>query len=52
MATLAPPPPSEAPAFQPYVPPSQHPAEFTPRALALGAMLGIVFAAWSVFLAL
>ena len=52
MATLAPPPPSEAPAFQPYVPPSQHPAEFTPRALALGAILGIVFAASSVYLAL
>ncbi len=52
MATVAPPPRPEAPAFQPYVPPSQHPAEFTPRALALGAILGIVFAASSVYLAL
>jgi len=34
------------------VPPSQHPAEFTPRALVLGAILGIVFAASSVYLAL
>ena len=52
MATVASPPPPEAPAFQPFVPPSQHPAEFTPRALALGAVLGIVFAASSVYLAL
>jgi putative OPT family oligopeptide transporter len=52
MATVAPPSPAEAPAFQPFVPPSQHPAEFTPRALALGAILGIVFAASSVYLAL
>jgi putative OPT family oligopeptide transporter len=52
MATVAPPSPAEAPAFQPFVPPSQHPAEFTPRALALGAVLGIVFAASSVYLAL
>jgi putative OPT family oligopeptide transporter len=52
MATLAPPPRPEAPAFQPFVPPSQHPAEFTPRALALGAVLGIIFAASSVYLAL
>jgi putative OPT family oligopeptide transporter len=52
MATVAPPRPSETPAFQPFVPPSQHPAEFTPRALALGAILGIVFAASSVYLAL
>ena len=52
MATVAPPSPAEAPAFQPFVPPSQHRAEFTPRALALGAVLGIVFAASSVYLAL
>jgi putative OPT family oligopeptide transporter len=52
MATIAPPRPAETPAFQPFVPPSQHPAEFTPRALALGAILGIVFAASSVYLAL
>ncbi|MGH6692657.1 MAG: OPT family oligopeptide transporter, partial [Gammaproteobacteria bacterium] len=52
MATVAPPPQPEAPAFQPYVSASQHPAEFTPRALVLGAILGIVFAASSVYLAL
>jgi putative OPT family oligopeptide transporter len=52
MATVAPPRPAETPAFHPFVPPSQHPAEFTPRALALGAILGIVFAASSVYLAL
>jgi putative OPT family oligopeptide transporter len=36
----------------PYVPSSQHPAELTVRALVLGALLGIVFAASSVYLAL
>src|SRR6478736_5086204 len=48
--TVAPPP--EPPAFHPYVPPSQEPAELTIRALILGAILGIVFAASSVYLAL
>jgi uncharacterized oligopeptide transporter (OPT) family protein len=53
MATVAPPrPPAGAPAFQPYVSPTQHPAELTIRALILGAILGIVFAASSVYLAL
>src|SRR3954452_11845085 len=42
----------EPPAFHPYVPPSQAPAELTIRALILGAILGIVFAASSVYLAL
>src|SRR4051812_5827515 len=42
----------EPPAFKPYVPPSQAPAELTMRALILGAILGIVFAASSVYLAL
>src|SRR3954449_1871788 len=42
----------EPPAFNPYVPPSQAPAELTIRALILGAILGIVFAASSVYLAL
>jgi putative OPT family oligopeptide transporter len=44
--------PPEPPAFNPYVPPSQAPAELTIRALILGAILGIVFAASSVYLAL
>jgi putative OPT family oligopeptide transporter len=42
----------EPPTFQPYVPPSQSPAELTLRAVILGAILGIVFAASSVYLAL
>lgn len=39
-------------AFQPFVPPSEAPAELTVRALVVGAVLGIVFAASSVYLAL
>lgn len=38
--------------FKPYIPPELHPREFTFRAVALGAILGIVFAASSVYLAL
>ena len=45
-------PPPELPAFKPYVPSAQQPAELTVRALILGAILGIVFAASSVYLAL
>ena len=37
--------------FHPYVPASQSPTELTARALILGSVLGIVFAASSVFLA-
>jgi putative OPT family oligopeptide transporter len=44
--------PPEPPAFHPYVPPTQSPAELTLRAVILGAILGIVFAASSVYLAL
>ena len=44
--------PPETPAFQPYIPPSQSPAELTIRAVVLGAILGVVFAASSVYLAL
>ncbi len=44
--------PPETPAFRPYVPPTQAPAELTARAVILGAILGIVFAASSVYLAL
>ncbi len=40
------------PAFKPYVSPSDAPAEFTLRAVLLGAVLGVVFAASSVYLAL
>lgn len=38
--------------FKPYVSPHEHPPELTLRAVALGAVLGIVFAASSVYLAL
>src|SRR5581483_3559002 len=51
MATVAPP-RRETPAFQPYVSAADRSAELTPRALVLGALLGIVFAASSVYLAL
>jgi putative OPT family oligopeptide transporter len=38
--------------FQPFVPASSSPAELTVRAVILGALLGLVFAASSVYLAL
>jgi len=38
--------------FQPWVPASEAPAEFTLRAVALGSILGIVFGAASVYLGL
>lgn len=37
---------------QPYVPASQSPAELTPRAVILGVLLGLVFGASNVYLAL
>ena len=40
------------PAFTPYVPDSQSPAELTFRAVLLGSLLGIVFGAASVYLGL
>jgi putative OPT family oligopeptide transporter len=46
------PPRTGAPPFQPFVPPNQSPAELTVRAVVLGALLGLVFAASSVYLAL
>jgi putative OPT family oligopeptide transporter len=49
---VAPPAAPEAPAFKPYVPATQAPAELTPRAVILGAILGVIFAASSVYLAL
>ncbi|ATB47694.1 OPT family oligopeptide transporter [Corallococcus macrosporus] len=39
-------------AHTPYVPPDRSPAEMTMRALVLGSLLGIVFAASSVYLAI
>src|SRR5437667_27388 len=40
------------PEHQPYVPATQSPAELTPRALLLGVLLGLIFSASSVYLAL
>jgi putative OPT family oligopeptide transporter len=37
---------------QPYVPPSQSLAELTPRAIVLGVLLGLIFGASNVYLAL
>ena len=39
-------------AFQPYVPASQAPAEFTPKAIVLGAVFGLIFGASTVYLGL
>ena len=39
-------------AFKPYVPASQSPAEFTVKAVALGAIFGVIFGAVTVYLAL
>src|ERR687893_1678085 len=44
--------PPESPEFRSYIPPTQSPAELTARAGILGAILGVVFAASSVYLAL
>jgi putative OPT family oligopeptide transporter len=46
------PPPQSAPAPTPHVPASASPSELTLRALALGSLLGIAFAASSVYLGL
>ena len=55
MATTSAPRPDTATpgtSFEPFVPASRSPAELTARALILGAILGLVFAASSVYLAL
>jgi putative OPT family oligopeptide transporter len=46
--TTAPP----RPGFQPYVPAAQSPAEFTMKAIVLGAMFGLLFGASTVYLGL
>lgn len=43
---------SERPVHEPYVPAKENPRELTVRAVVLGSLLGIVFAASSVYLAL
>jgi putative OPT family oligopeptide transporter len=40
------------PTFQPYVSPTQSPAEFTPKAIVLGAVFGLIFGASTVYLGL
>src|SRR5213592_2780419 len=39
-------------AHQPYIPPTESPAELTPRAITLGVLLGLIFGASNVYLAL
>ena len=46
------PPTAARPPHQPYIPASQAPAELTPRAIVLGVLLGLVFGASNVYLAL
>jgi uncharacterized oligopeptide transporter (OPT) family protein len=38
--------------FQPYVPASQTQAEFTPKAIVLGVVFGLIFGASTVYLGL
>ena len=38
--------------FQPYIPASQSPAEFTAKAIVLGALFGLIFGASTVYLGL
>src|SRR6516162_11747402 len=49
MATAASPPRTE---FQPYVPATQSPPEFTPKAIVIGILFGLLFGASTVYLAL
>src|SRR5258705_338232 len=44
--------PAPAATHQPYISPTQSPAELTPRAIALGVLLGLIFGASNVYLAL
>src|SRR5262245_34174888 len=48
MATTAP----SARGFQPYVPPTQSPAEFTIKAIVIGSLFGLLFGASTVYLGL
>src|SRR2546429_1830024 len=49
--TIAPPVPPKS-TFQPYISPSQNVAEFTPKAIVLGALFGLLFGASTVYLGL
>src|SRR6266704_3300170 len=44
--------PASAPAFQPYVPAAQSPAEFTLKAIVIGVLFGLLFGASTVYLGL
>src|SRR4051795_6846449 len=44
--------PASAPKFQPYVPASESPAEFTAKAVVLGILFGLIFGASTVYLGL
>src|SRR5690349_20203236 len=44
--------PPATPAFQPYVPATQSPAEFTGKAIVLGILFGLIFGASTVYLGL
>jgi putative OPT family oligopeptide transporter len=44
--------PAAAPAFQPYVPATQSPAELTLKAVVIGALFGLLFGASTVYLGL
>ena len=44
--------PARQPAFQPYVPASQSPAEFTVKAIVIGSLFGLLFGASGVGLAI
>ena len=50
--TTAPPSAPAAPSFEPYVPASKTIPEFTPRAIVLGALFGLLFGASTVYLGL
>src|SRR3954453_8907874 len=54
MATAVPPPPQPGAraTFQPYVPATQSPAEFTAKAIVIGAAFGLLFGASTVYLGL
>jgi putative OPT family oligopeptide transporter len=52
MTTATAPSTTATPPHQPYIPASQAPAELTPRAIGLGVLLGLIFGASNVYLAL
>ena len=49
---IVPAPPAASTELQPYIPPAESPKEFTPRAILLGALFGILFGAVTVYVGL